>query len=160
MLCCHDAASQIHCREQQWLPQRTTANNACQLLTTGLAGCLTLKHRFSSSKCSGSYAQVECPAVTPEVVLRASGHVERFTDLMVTDQLTGDCHRADHLLEHHLEALLEDSAAPLSAEKRKVHIALQVRAELKPPAAGQQSCCMCGACLADRKPLGLLTGLG
>ena len=28
--------------------------------------------------------QVECPAVTPEVVLKASGHVERFTDFMVT----------------------------------------------------------------------------
>ena len=63
--------------------------------------------------------QVECPAVTPEIVLKASGHVERFTDLMVTDIKTGDCHRADHLLEHHLEALLEDSKKPLSAEKQK-----------------------------------------
>lgn len=27
--------------------------------------------------------EVECPSVTPEVVLQASGHVERFTDLMV-----------------------------------------------------------------------------
>jgi hypothetical protein len=34
--------------------------------------------------------EVECPAVTPEAVLKASGHVERFTDFMVTDQKTGD----------------------------------------------------------------------
>lgn len=27
--------------------------------------------------------EVECPAVTPEIVLKASGHVERFTDFMV-----------------------------------------------------------------------------
>lgn len=27
--------------------------------------------------------EVECPAVTPEVVLKASGHVDRFTDFMV-----------------------------------------------------------------------------
>ena len=58
--------------------------------------------------------------MTPEAVLKASGHVERFTDLMVTDRQTGDCHRADHLLEHALEALLEDTANPLSTERRKV----------------------------------------
>lgn len=63
--------------------------------------------------------QVECPAVTPEIVLKASGHVERFTDLMVTDMQTGDCHRADHLLEHHLEALLEDDKKPLPPETQK-----------------------------------------
>ena len=34
--------------------------------------------------------EVECPAVTPEIVLRASGHVERFTDFMVTDTKTGE----------------------------------------------------------------------
>ena len=33
--------------------------------------------------------ELECPAVTPEVVLQASGHVERFTDFMVTDLKTG-----------------------------------------------------------------------
>jgi hypothetical protein len=166
--------------------------------------------------------EVECPAVTPEVVLKASGHVDRFTDFMVgrrccspgggggggagqatqaglgraarglqlrcrpaqappwrwrpalaalgsssrspalaelssaqaclpaclparpgaaaracspdpraappplrrpaqvTDVKTGDCYRADHLLEHHLEAALEDTKAPMSAEAAKV----------------------------------------
>lgn len=34
--------------------------------------------------------EVECPAVTPEVVLKASGHVDRFTDFMVTDMKTGE----------------------------------------------------------------------
>ena len=65
-------------------------------------------------------SQVECPAVTPEVVLQASGHVERFTDLMVTDLQTGDCHRADHLLEHSLEAVLEDPKKPPTVEEKKV----------------------------------------
>ena len=27
--------------------------------------------------------EIDCPSVTPEVVLKASGHVDRFTDLMV-----------------------------------------------------------------------------
>ncbi|GLC40466.1 hypothetical protein PLESTB_001261900 [Pleodorina starrii] len=63
--------------------------------------------------------EVECPAVTPEVVLKASGHVDRFTDFMVTDAVTGECFRADHLLEGHLEALLEDKKNPPSPEKVK-----------------------------------------
>ena len=32
-------------------------------------------------------------------IARASGHVDRFTDVMVRDVKTGDCYRADHLLE-------------------------------------------------------------
>ena len=63
---------------------------------------------------------MECPAITPEPVLKASGHVDRFIDYMVTDAITGDCHRADHLLEGHLEALLEDTAAGLTAEQTRV----------------------------------------
>ncbi len=30
---------------------------------------------------------------------RASGHVDRFEDFMVKDTQTGDCFRADHLIE-------------------------------------------------------------
>lgn len=52
--------------------------------------------------------EIECPAVTPEPVLRASGHVDRFTDFMVTDIVTGDCHRADHLLESILEDIIDN----------------------------------------------------
>lgn len=63
--------------------------------------------------------EVECPAVTPEIVLKASGHVDRFTDFMVTDAKTGECYRADHLLEHALEALLEDKKNPLTSEKQQ-----------------------------------------
>ena len=69
-----------------------------------------------------SMLEVECPAVTPEPVLAASGHVERFTDFMVTDLKTGishflspndltlfsgECHRADHLLEATLETAIQ-----------------------------------------------------
>ncbi|KAI3891780.1 hypothetical protein MKX03_020918 [Papaver bracteatum] len=46
-----------------------------------------------------SMLEVDCPCLTPEVVLKASGHVERFTDLMVKDEITGTCYRADHLLK-------------------------------------------------------------
>ncbi|KAI3942981.1 hypothetical protein MKW98_005493 [Papaver atlanticum] len=51
--------------------------------------------------------EVDCPCVTPEVVLKASGHVETFTDLMVKDEKTGTCYRADHLLKDFCKEKLE-----------------------------------------------------
>lgn len=42
--------------------------------------------------------EIDCTCVTPEPVLKASGHVDKFTDLMVKDTINGDCFRADKLL--------------------------------------------------------------
>jgi len=47
--------------------------------------------------------EVDCTALTPEPVLAASGHVERFADLMVKDLTNGECFRLDHLIKAHLE---------------------------------------------------------
>ena len=52
------------------------------------------------------------------MVLKASGHVDRFTDFMVTDVVTHDCHRADHLLKAALEAVQADEKQP--PEKKQV----------------------------------------
>lgn len=51
--------------------------------------------------------ELEASCLTPAPVLKASGHVDKFADLMVKDVDTGDCYRADHLLRDHLNALLE-----------------------------------------------------
>lgn len=64
--------------------------------------------------------EIDCPCVTPDVVLRASGHVEKFTDFMVKDEKTGNCFRADHLLKDHLKELLEGD--PLMAPERKEEV--------------------------------------
>jgi glycyl-tRNA synthetase len=32
--------------------------------------------------------EVSCTCITPEVVLKASGHVDRFSDLLVTDKVS------------------------------------------------------------------------
>lgn len=42
------------------------------------------------------------------VFVRASGHVDRFSDLMVRDLKCGDHFRADHLLKDYLEQLTSD----------------------------------------------------
>ncbi|KAJ8311791.1 hypothetical protein KUTeg_010659 [Tegillarca granosa] len=60
--------------------------------------------------------QVDCAMLTPEPVLVASGHVERFQDYMVKDMKTGECFRADHLIEAHLEKILADKKT--QAEKK------------------------------------------
>lgn len=43
--------------------------------------------------------EVETSAMLPYDALKASGHVDRFCDILVFDEVTGDCYRADHLLE-------------------------------------------------------------
>ena len=40
--------------------------------------------------------EVELPSIVPYAVLKASGHVDRFTDYIVYDK-NNQCHRADHL---------------------------------------------------------------
>ncbi|XP_071927314.1 glycine--tRNA ligase, mitochondrial 1-like [Coffea arabica] len=60
--------------------------------------------------------EVDCPCVTPEIVLKASGHVEKFTDLMVKDEKTGTCYRADHLLKDYCKDKLEKDLT-ITAEK-------------------------------------------
>ena len=41
--------------------------------------------------------------LTPETVFKASGHVDRFADLMVKDMKNGECFRLDHFIKAHLE---------------------------------------------------------
>jgi glycyl-tRNA synthetase len=49
-----------------------------------------------------SIVEIETPALMPSRILEASGHVERFTDYIVTDTL-GIEHRADHLLKNYFK---------------------------------------------------------
>eukprot|EP00456_Euglypha_rotunda_P074059 TRINITY_DN6764_c0_g1_i20.p1 TRINITY_DN6764_c0_g1~~TRINITY_DN6764_c0_g1_i20.p1 ORF type:complete len:295 (-),score=55.46 TRINITY_DN6764_c0_g1_i20:21-842(-) len=69
--------------------------------------------------------EVDCVSVTPEVVLKTSGHVDKFTDFMVKDLKTGTCLRADHLLEGHIDNLLEHG------KKGKDKLSEKDEAELK-----------------------------
>ncbi|GIQ91537.1 glycyl-tRNA synthetase/DNA polymerase subunit gamma-2 [Kipferlia bialata] len=50
-----------------------------------------------------SMFELDASSLTPDTVFAASGHLERFTDLMVRDDETGDCFRADQLLEEWCE---------------------------------------------------------
>lgn len=69
--------------------------------------------------------ELEATCLTPEPVLKASGHVDKFTDLMVKDVETGDCHRADHLLRDHLDDLM--AGKDLSPQEKDDALALRER---------------------------------
>lgn len=51
--------------------------------------------------------EVSTTCITPHTVLDQSGHVSRFTDLLVKDVKTGQGYRADKLLSDWLESKLE-----------------------------------------------------
>jgi glycyl-tRNA synthetase (class II) len=52
--------------------------------------------------------EVDCTSLTPAEVLKTSGHVEKFTDFMVKDLQTGECHRADKLLEDIVDEIIDN----------------------------------------------------
>jgi glycyl-tRNA synthetase len=80
-----------------------------------------------------SMLEMECTCPTPEVVLKTSGHVDRFTDLMVKDPETGECFRADKLLEDAIDNLLEKNPEMPSAEQEG-HLRIQRQADAFSPA--------------------------
>jgi len=96
-----------------------------------------------------SMLQLETTTLTPHRVLDVSGHVSMFSDLMAKDVKTGECYRADKLLEDFLENKMEDPMLP-EAEREdcrkthaqadafspaELHAQLQ-RFEIKAPATG------------------------
>jgi glycyl-tRNA synthetase len=52
--------------------------------------------------------EISTASLTPEVVFKTSGHVDKFEDKMVRDLETLTCYRADHLLEDKLELLMAE----------------------------------------------------
>jgi glycyl-tRNA synthetase len=61
-------------------------------------------------------------------MLRASGHVDRFADLMVKDLKTGECFRLDHLIKAHLEKISVDkkTSAETKAECEDIVVKVNI----------------------------------
>jgi len=70
--------------------------------------------------------EVRCSQLTPHQVLKASGHVDRFTDVMVRDVKSGDCYRADHLLENHLEKLMASKNCTVEKKEEYTRVLQQI----------------------------------
>lgn len=69
--------------------------------------------------------ELEGTCLTPEPVLKTSGHVDKFSDLLVEDAVTGAPYRADHLLEEHLVATIE--GGQLTPERAEAAASLRAR---------------------------------
>ncbi|CAM9230060.1 unnamed protein product [Sphacelaria rigidula] len=76
--------------------------------------------------------EMECTNLTPKVVLETSGHVDKFTDLMVKDTVTGVPTRADHLLEGLIDKLIADNPT-MPKEERESHLRVQRQADAYSP---------------------------
>ncbi|KAF1772306.1 Glycyl-tRNA synthetase/DNA polymerase subunit gamma-2 [Phytophthora cactorum] len=79
--------------------------------------------------------EVECTNLMPEVVLKTSGHVDRFTDLMVKCTKSGECYRADKLLEDHAEREKHEMHATMaeSYSPEEIHASPGTGADLSFP---------------------------
>ena len=75
--------------------------------------------------------EMECTNLTPSSVLETSGHVERFTDFMVRDVKTGECFRADKLLEDSIDEFLK-VRPNMPPDEQEVHRIIQVSVTLNP----------------------------
>ncbi|KAH1013642.1 hypothetical protein HUJ04_002607 [Dendroctonus ponderosae] len=70
--------------------------------------------------------EVSCSILTPEQVLKASGHVDRFADLMVKDVKSGECFRLDHLIKAHLEKIAADKKATVETKEECTDIVIKL----------------------------------
>ncbi len=61
--------------------------------------------------------EISGTCITPEIVLKTSGHVDKFTDYAVKDIKTGQCFRADKLIKEWIEK--EKKKKKLTEEKIK-----------------------------------------
>ncbi|KAJ7970118.1 glycine--tRNA ligase, mitochondrial 1-like [Quillaja saponaria] len=82
--------------------------------------------------------EVDCPCVTPEIVLKASGHVEKFTDLMVKDEKTGTCYRADHLIKDFCNEKLQKDLSINPEKVAELKHVLAVLDDLSPEELGSK----------------------
>ncbi|KAH8740558.1 glycyl-tRNA synthetase [Cryptosporidium ryanae] len=62
--------------------------------------------------------EISATCLTPHNTLKASGHVDRFTDLMITDTKTNECYRADKIIEEHISKLIKEKSDKLSKEEK------------------------------------------
>uniref|UniRef100_A0A1L8DFH3 Glycine--tRNA ligase n=1 Tax=Nyssomyia neivai TaxID=330878 RepID=A0A1L8DFH3_9DIPT len=70
--------------------------------------------------------EVDCSILTPESVLKASGHVERFADLMTKDVNSGECFRLDHLIKNFLEKLASDKNVTADMKEKYQNICVKL----------------------------------
>lgn len=118
---------QLALRKMIYVPSFEIYGGVAGLYDYGPAGCAIManvqkawRSQFIQKE---SMMEVSCSALTPEAVLRTSGHLQKFTDWMVRTAETEQSIRADKLLEDFLETtiakLKQVPEAKFTAEHQK-----------------------------------------
>ena len=76
--------------------------------------------------------ELSCSIVTPYKVLKSSGHVDKFSDLLIYDRVANEPYRADHLLEDFVEKTLAERT-DLTEEQKKELESIRIHAEAMSP---------------------------
>ena len=126
------AFDQLMLRKMYVIPSFEIHNGPAGLLDLGPPAC-TLKSNLLALwrehfVVNETMLEMECTNLTPSHVLECSGHVERFTDFMTKDEVTGECFRADVLLEQGIDDFIAANPALTSAEK-DAHLIVQRQAD-------------------------------
>jgi glycyl-tRNA synthetase len=64
--------------------------------------------------------EVDCSILTPEIVFEASGHLKKFSDLMIKDSSGKHSFRVDHLLKSELNRLLKEKKKKKSNSPQEI----------------------------------------
>lgn len=127
-----EAFDQLILRKMYVVPAFEIHNGPAGLFDYGPPAC-TLKSNVigmwrSHFVVEENMLEMECTSLTPSQVLETSGHVERFTDFMVRDEKTGECFRADVLLENTIDDLFAKNPY-MPKEEREAHEVIQRQAD-------------------------------
>lgn len=140
----HKAASEVHIAFRQKIESMLTSRFFYQqafeiyggvggLYDYGPPGCALMENIITLWRqhfvLTESMLEISGTCVTPEIVLKTSGHVDKFTDFMVTDEKSGECYRADKLLEEFIDNLLADPLKPVAPERKDELLAIKARAD-------------------------------
>ena len=63
--------------------------------------------------------EVSCTCLTPKQVLKSSGHVDKFQNLMVKDAKNWQCYRTDKLSEEYIQKVLNKKGKKMKLEEIK-----------------------------------------
>ena len=77
--------------------------------------------------------ELSCSIVTPYKVLKSSGHVDKFSDLLIYDPVANVPYRADHLLEDFVDKTLSERK-DLTPEQIADLESIRIHAEAMTPA--------------------------
>ncbi len=69
--------------------------------------------------------EIDCTIMTPEIVLKASGHLAKFADIMVKDKITQEAFRVDHLLKAEFENIIKNNESKDKNQTDKIKEALK-----------------------------------